>query len=140
MSDITTQAIAAGLDPATAFVPAVPADAPSLIAPTAPAEVLPAVPAASVEHVQESVGSVPMMKDAKLVRIVLSDGDHIPPEGQFFGINGQSYKLEAGVEADVPDYLLELLDNALETQSIRDKNGRIIGYREVPRFPYRVVR
>lgn len=74
------------------------------------------------------------------VKIVLQDGDDIPPGGLFLGVNGVGYILQPGVEADVPEYLLDVLDHAVMTKAVVDNNKRVVGYKEVPRFSYRIVR
>lgn len=74
------------------------------------------------------------------VKIVLLDSDDIPPGGLFLGVNGVGYILQPGVEVDVPEYLLDVLDHAVMTKAVVDNNKRVVGYKEVPRFSYRIVR
>jgi len=76
----------------------------------------------------------------KTVRIILEENDNIPPTGQFFGVNGRSYMLKPGMEADVPQGLIDVLDNAVTSTAIIDPDTRkVIGYRNAMRYPYRRV-
>ena len=74
------------------------------------------------------------------VKIVLEDSERIPPTGQYFGVNGKSYMLRAGEEARCPRGIIDVLDNAIETHSIQNSMGQIVGSRNRHRFPYRVIR
>ena len=127
-------------------------DTPSDIpAPTAPVEKLqrkkrtPAAPAAPAEEPAEAaaVGAtnpVEEMRRAKRVKIVLEENDAIPPGGQFFGVNGVGYQIQPGKPVDVPEFLLGVIDNAVASKPVFNDDGQVVGYREVPRFPYRVIR
>lgn len=76
----------------------------------------------------------------KRVKIILDENDAIPPGGQFFGVNGTGYQIQPGKEVDVPEFLLDVLDNAVTTKPVMNDDGQVIGYRDVPRFSYRIVR
>ena len=74
------------------------------------------------------------------VKIILEENDNIPPNGQYFGINGRGYLLRAGEEALVPRGIVDILDNAVQTTTITNPStGRIIGHRDRLRFPYRLM-
>ena len=77
-------------------------------------------------------------------RINLQDNELIPPSGQFFGfINAdriESYLLMPGVDADVPNHVVDILDNAKQALPIFDQNRKVIGYRPGLRFNYQTVR
>jgi hypothetical protein len=74
------------------------------------------------------------------VLIVMEDNTEIPPNGQFFGYNGQTYILKSGVEALVPPGLLEILNNATVTVPRIDQNTlQVVGWRDKLRYPYRRV-
>lgn len=76
----------------------------------------------------------------KLVRIVLEENDNIPPTGQFFGLNGRTWMLRPGDEADVPMGLISILNDAVQAvPQIDQATKQVIGYRNKLRFPYRVV-
>lgn len=129
-----------------------PYDTPSDIpAPTAPVEKLqrkkrtPAAPAAIAEEPAETlvvgaVNPVEEMRRAKRVKIVLEENDAIPPGGQFFGVNGVGYQIQPGKQVEVPEFLLGVIDNAVASKPVFNDDGQVVGYREVPRFPYRVIR
>lgn len=75
------------------------------------------------------------------VKIILEENEHIPPTGQFIGVNGVGYLLMPGVEVSVPESVLEVLDNAIMSEPRLDQFTRqVIGYRDRLRFPYRIVR
>ena len=74
------------------------------------------------------------------VRIMLEENDNIPPTGQFFSVNGRSYVLKAGLEAEVPVEIVNILNDA--EQSVPDVDpytNQVVGYRKKLRFPYRVI-
>lgn len=74
------------------------------------------------------------------VRIVLSHDANIPPTGQFFGINGKGYILRAGIAADVPSGIVDILNNAIYTEPELDpQTMQVNGYRQRLRFPYTIV-
>ena len=41
---------------------------------------------------------------------------------------------------EVPEFLLGVLDNAITTKPVLNDDGQVVGYRDVPRFPYRIVK
>jgi hypothetical protein len=129
-----------------------PDDTPSdITAPTAPVEKpqrkkrTPAAPAAIAEEPAEAVvvvatNQVEEMRRAKRVKIILEENDAIPPGGQFFGVQGTGYQIQPGKPVDVPEFLLGVIDNAVASKPVFNDDGQVVGYREVPRFPYRVIR
>lgn len=74
------------------------------------------------------------------VRIILEENDQIPPTGQFVGVNGVGYLVMPGTPVDVPESVLDVLDNAIMSVPVKDANDAVIGYRDRLRFPYRIVR
>lgn len=103
--------------------------APELIAPTALAKPT-TKPAAKKTRDASGV---------KRVTIVLAKHPDIPPTGLFLGHNGTGYKLIPGKEASIPEFLLDILDNAVESRPVVE-DGQIVGYEDAPRFSYREVR
>ena len=81
-----------------------------------------------------------LMRGAKRVKIRLEQNKEIPPTGQFIGVNGVGYLLVAGVEVEVPEFLLDALDAAVESVPVFDERGNITGYQNKSRFPYQIVR
>ena len=77
----------------------------------------------------------------KLVKVVLQDSPEIPPTGLFIGHNGTGYILKAGVPAMVPEFLLEILDNAVMSVPVMDPDSlQVVDYRNRLRYPYQVMR
>lgn len=84
----------------------------------------------------------------KRVRIQLEENENIPPGGQFFQVGGtdgngnrflHSYMLRPGEEADVPEDLIEVLNNAVMSTPVLDAQQSVVGYRDRLRYPYRVI-
>jgi hypothetical protein len=76
----------------------------------------------------------------RMVRIVLEENDNIPPTGQFISLNGRTWMLRPGEEADVPYGVVNILNDAVqETPQIDQATKQVVGYRKRLRFPYRVV-
>ena len=87
----------------------------------------------------EKVQPVGMNKGDR-VKIILEESDTIPPNGQYFGINGKGYIIRAGEEVSVPRGIIDILDNAVMTVAVTNPStGRIIGHRDRLRFPYRLM-
>lgn len=77
----------------------------------------------------------------KKVRIILEDNPDIPPTGLFIGHNGNSFMIRTGVEVDVPEPLLEILDRAITSVPIVNSHSlQVMGSRQKQRFAYRVIR
>lgn len=75
-----------------------------------------------------------------IARIVLEENESIPPTGLFLAHNGRPYMISPGVEVDVPEFLLSVLDDAvLATAQVDAKTKRVIGWRSRSRFPYRRI-
>ena len=76
----------------------------------------------------------------RTVRIVLEENDNIPPTGQFIALNGRTWMLRPGEEADVPLGVVNILNDAVQdVPQIDQASKQVIGYRKRLRFPYRVV-
>lgn len=90
-------------------------------------------------HKSEKVAPTGMARGDR-VKIILEENDNIPPNGQYFGINGKGYLLRPGEEVLVPRGIIDILDNAVMTSTITNPStGRIIGTRDRLRFPYRLM-
>ena len=81
-----------------------------------------------------------MMRTAKRIKIRLEHSDAIPPTGQFIGVNGVGYLLLPNAEVEVPEFLLDALDNAVESVPVRNEQGAVVGYQQRTRLPYTIVR
>ena len=117
------------------------ADADNAVSAAAQAEaaMTPAQKAAATRAAKQAAEAAAPAKP-KRVRIILEENDAIPPGGQFFGVNGTGYQIQPGKEVDVPEFLLGVLDTAITTKPILNDDGQVVGSREVPRFPYRIIK
>ena len=52
--------------------------------------------------------------------------------------NGRDFLIKRDVDVEVPAEVLAALDDAIATEYLTDSAGRIVGERNVPRFPYQV--
>ena len=95
---------------------------------------LPKAPA----HIETADSNIELEEPAR-IRIMLEENDNIPPTGQFFGVNGRGYILRPGEEADVPEAIVNILDDAIMSVPYTDGGGTVLGYRDKLRFPYRVI-
>ena len=105
----------------------------------AAAELTPAQKAAATRAAKAAVESAAPPK-VKRVKIILEENDAIPPTGQFFGVNGTGYQIQPGKEVEVPEFLLDVIDNAVTTKPVLNEDNQVVGHRDVPRFPYRIIK
>lgn len=107
------------------------------------APVIPGTPTAEAVANSQKLGPSVRGKPVgmpKLVRVVLDEVDEIPPTGQMVSLNGRAYLIKPGEEVDLPEGVLEILDNAIMSVPIVDSQTlKVIGHRNRPRFPYRRV-
>ena len=72
--------------------------------------------------------------------ILLEENEDIPPTGLFLGHNGTGFLICTGVPVLVPDYVIALLDLAVQSSPVVEGNTqRVIGHRERRRYSYRRV-
>jgi len=82
----------------------------------------------------------PPVQTAKRFKVILEEDTGIPPTGLFISANGRPYLLMAGVEAQVPQEVISVLNDAVISVPIIDpQSQRVTGYRQRLRFPYRRV-
>ena len=75
-----------------------------------------------------------------LTRIVLEENDDIPPTGLPVSINGRAYIIVPGEPVDVPQGVIDVLNNAIMNVPQIDPNTRrVVAYRPRMRFPYRTL-
>lgn len=99
-----------------------------------------AAPVADAEPETVVAEQARLMRDAKRVKIVLEANANIPPTGQYIGVNGTGYLLLPGKEVEVPEFILDVLDAAVEHRPVMNEQGNIAGYEAFTRYPYRIVR
>jgi hypothetical protein len=75
----------------------------------------------------------------KRIRIILDDNDEIPPTGHPVSVNGKMYILKANEEMDVPEEVAHVLDLAVMSVPVFGENQKVVGFRDRPRLPYRVI-
>jgi hypothetical protein len=72
--------------------------------------------------------------------IELAENDDIPPTGQFIQVNGRAYMLRPGEPVEVPQEVINVLEQAVqEVPQVDPTTRQVVGYRKKLRFPYRVV-
>lgn len=95
---------------------------------------IPAAPRANTKTVKKPAEGMP-----KYQRINLDENESIPPTGLFIGHNGKGYLLRAGEEANVPTEVIQILRDAIVSIPQTDGSGTVIGYRDRPKYPFRVI-
>jgi hypothetical protein len=82
----------------------------------------------------------PAPKPLARFKVILEEDAAIPPTGLFISANGRPYLLMAGVEAQVPQEVLSVLNDAVTSVPVIDpQTQRVTGYRSRLRFPYRRI-
>jgi len=99
----------------------------------------PDTPVKPVKVVKGAKAATAKPQGERMKRIMLEDNDEIPPGGQFIQVNGRSFLLQPGVEVDVPACVVDVLDHAITSVPVRDRDQSVIGYRDRLRFPYRLI-
>jgi hypothetical protein len=86
------------------------------------------------------VDTPPAVKIPARVKVVLEEDAAIPPTGLFISANGRPYLLMPGVEVQVPQEVLSVLNDAVTSMPVIDpQTQRVTGYRSRLRFPYRRI-
>lgn len=76
--------------------------------------------------------------DVDFIRLHASD--EIAPGGHPFGVNGRFFPMRAEVWYKVPSWLLSTIDNCIVDRPQKDEFDRLIGTRQMKRFPYEIFR
>jgi hypothetical protein len=72
--------------------------------------------------------------------VILDDNDDIPPTGLFVGHNGTGFLIQTGIPVNVPNHVLQILDDAvMDAPIINPHDKKVMGYRPRPRYTYRRV-
>ena len=83
-----------------------------------------------------------MLKDMGqgTAKIILEENEDIPPTGLFLSHNGRAFVIQTGVEVEVPEFLLDILDHAvMSSPQVDSKTQKVLGYRNRLRYGYRRV-
>jgi hypothetical protein len=97
-------------------------------------------PISSARNARSKLSDPPSPVIQKRVRIILEEDAAIPPTGLFISANGRPYLLMAGVEAEVPQEVVSVLNDAVSSVPVIDpQTQRVTGFRNRLRFPYRRV-
>lgn len=116
------------------FTTVIPGDQP------APNRVPAAVPRAFTESTAPEVAETLKKLGVPTTRIVLEENESIPPTGLFLGHNGRGYVIQPGIEVTVPNFLLNVLNDAVMSAPVVDnKTQKVLGYRNRMKYPYRKV-
>jgi hypothetical protein len=101
----------------------------------------PAPPASPVPPTGASAPvAPPAVKPLARFKVILEEDPAIPPTGLFISANGRPYLLMAGVEAQVPQEVISVLNDAVISVPVVDpQTQRVNGYRSRLRFPYRRI-
>ena len=78
-------------------------------------------------------------KDTGRVTIVIpSHSGKGGSDDVFVSVNGRDYLIRRDAEAIVPPDVVNALNDAVATEYLTDEAGRIVGERNVPRYPYQI--
>lgn len=93
-------------------------------------------------RIQEAMGEAKKEKPAPITkhtkRIILAE-DATNNQPVYVGYNGISYRIRRGEPVDVPAPLVEILDHAMQSVPVRDRDGRIDGWKKVHAYPFQIV-
>lgn len=72
--------------------------------------------------------------------VIMIDQVENQPNYEFVGVNGVGFQIRRGEEVTVPLSVVEVLNNAIATRSVTDKEGKVISEQDYHAIPFRVLR
>jgi hypothetical protein len=87
--------------------------------------------------IRKAVGDVDVVTSAKKIKLMIhkTEGDtgsiDVP-----VSVNGKTWLIKRGMEVIVPDFLVEVLENAVKEIYVQDEVTKSITKREVPAYPF----
>lgn len=74
----------------------------------------------------------------KRFKIILEEGEHIPPTGAPFGHNGDTIVIVPGEIVEIPEKFMNVINDCVMSTPIVDPaSQQVVGYRNRLRYPYR---
>ncbi|BDQ36305.1 hypothetical protein SYK_06650 [Pseudodesulfovibrio nedwellii] len=95
--------------------------------------------AKAVEPDTEEDEPVPDEPEETVTIIIPSSAEFDGKEDVFLNANGRRFQIKRDEEVEVPMVVVNTLRDAVKTEYDRDKSGRIIGSRNVSRFPFQTL-
>lgn len=93
-----------------------------------------------LEHAHPGVDLAKPLGMPESTWVILDDNDDIPPTGLFVGHNGTGFLIQTGIPVNVPNHVLQILDDAImDAPIINPSDKKVMGYRPRPRYTYRRV-
>ncbi|MBI9113137.1 hypothetical protein [Maridesulfovibrio ferrireducens] len=76
----------------------------------------------------------------KLHKIIIpSSAEFDGKKDVFLNANGRRFQIQRDVEVEVPKIVINVLKDAVKTEQVTDEAGRIVGTRNVQRYPFQTL-
>jgi hypothetical protein len=72
--------------------------------------------------------------------ITLHDNKEVPPGGQLVAVNGVQFRIPTGRKCVVPEAVIEVLENAIQSTPELNDDMQVIGYHDAPRLAFTLHR
>lgn len=89
----------------------------------------------AAEGKEEKVGAL-----GKSYVITLHDSKEVPPGGQLVAVNGIQFRIPTGRKCVVPEAVIEVLENAIQSTPDLDDDMRVVAYHDAPRLGFTLHR
>lgn len=78
--------------------------------------------------------------DEKKVKIIIDQQEGEENQDRvFISVNGYAYSMQRGVELEVPESVVKVLETSIQTKMHQNPETGEITYRDVPRFSFRKI-